>query len=74
MVDTEQPYIGGEDFHWAPALIERSGMLKLAPAGESLGYAYQCNEQFGLFRCGGWSGHKLRSSTSKINSNPNGWR
>lgn len=37
VVDTEQPYIGGEDFHWAPALIERSGMLKLAPAGEALG-------------------------------------
>ncbi|HCH1893918.1 TPA: DNA cytosine methyltransferase [Vibrio parahaemolyticus] len=37
VVNSDQSCIDGGDFHWAPALIEQTGTLKLAPTGQALG-------------------------------------
>jgi DNA (cytosine-5)-methyltransferase 1 len=37
VVDIEQNYIGGEDFHWATAVVDGQGFLKLTPAAETTG-------------------------------------
>ncbi len=35
VVDESQPVIGGEDFHWATALVDAKGTLKLSPAAKN---------------------------------------
>lgn len=37
VVDESQPVIGGEDFHWATALVDAKGTLKLSPAAKNRG-------------------------------------
>ncbi|MFC6674321.1 DNA cytosine methyltransferase [Marinobacterium aestuariivivens] len=37
VLDVEQPVIGGEDFHWATALVDGEGIIKLSPAAEAVG-------------------------------------
>lgn len=47
MVDDNQPSIGGEDFQWAPAVIDDQGRLKLTPAAERSGLSLNMLEPEG---------------------------
>lgn len=40
VVDESQPVIGGEDFHWATALVDAKGTLKLSPTAERQGMPF----------------------------------
>ncbi|MDF5594745.1 DNA cytosine methyltransferase (plasmid) [Klebsiella pneumoniae] len=40
VVDESQPVIGGEDFHWATALVDAKGTLKLSPAAKKQGMPF----------------------------------
>ncbi len=40
VVDESQPVIGGEDFHWATALVDAKGALKLSPAAKKQGMPF----------------------------------
>ena len=37
LVDDSQPTIGGDDFHWATALVDTNGTLTLSPTAKQLG-------------------------------------
>ncbi len=37
VVDEDQPCIGGDDFHWAPALVDSNGRVKLTPLAQRQG-------------------------------------
>jgi DNA (cytosine-5)-methyltransferase 1 len=37
LVDDSQPTIGGDDFHWATALVDTKGTLTLSPTAKQLG-------------------------------------
>lgn len=40
VVDDAQPCIGGEDFHWATALVDPKGTIKLSPAAKKRGMPF----------------------------------
>lgn len=43
VLDTEQDFIGGDDFHWATALVDGEGYIKLTPASEEVGMPINFN-------------------------------
>lgn len=43
VLDTEQDFIGGDDFHWATALVDGEGYIKLTPASEIVGMPINFN-------------------------------
>lgn len=44
LVDDSQPTIGGEDFHWATALVDTKGTLTLSPTAKQLGMPIHVRE------------------------------
>jgi DNA (cytosine-5)-methyltransferase 1 len=43
VLDAEQDFIGGDDFHWATALVDGEGYIKLTPASEEVGMPINFN-------------------------------
>lgn len=60
VVDIDQCIIGGSNFHWVPAIIEPTGILKLAPTAESWGMPIHVDD--GVVRIASTSGTDISCS------------